>query len=574
MKLVSLHIIGYKNLKDLTIDFSTANGRALIIGTNGSGKSNLIEVLSAIFSACYNQQKTVKPDFKFELVYTFGKGSTFPMSFPIAFGPQKVVISNLSGELSIAANDNIIKVQDWGGYLPKHTIAVYSGEETRLWETYYFDYYNDFNKQYIDAKPYKTLKMLYFNKYYWDLFASILSIHDIEEHKQFLETINISNIEKIKCAFDAKNIKENKNIIAKKILQFINPLNLDEVEISLDDYNSLKEVIEGYEQDILFNMMVLVLYKGFKIITKFEIVCQNGRVIKDLSEGEKKLLLIYGALNLIDGENLILFDEPDAHLHEGRKKEVYELLNQESESQILITSHSPTMTNLFDKNELFVLTKQDGKICLLDEDKKHAISRLTDGIWCAEAQCVLLEGGQDLLLVEGKGDTKYIKKAFSYFKNKDEKYSALNLFVLPFGGTGNCADFIQNIIEAGIINRKIIALFDADGSGRAKFSELVGRNGTTYTTKVYTLNNDVKALLLPKPDGNTNDEFMIEDYFDLSGYDAERERRYALCKGAKDKGEFKFSPKKYISEHCDEIGYEGFQLLCDKLLGILEGWSE
>mgnify|MGYP003415114351 CR=1 FL=1 len=81
----------------------------------------------------------------------------------------------------------------------------------------------------------KTLKMLYFNKYYWDLFASILSIHDIEEHKQFLETINISNIEKIKCTFDAKNIKENKNIIAKKILQFINPLNLDEVEISLDD---------------------------------------------------------------------------------------------------------------------------------------------------------------------------------------------------------------------------------------------------------------------------------------------------------------------------------------------------
>ena len=574
MKLVSLHIIGYKNLKELTIDFSTANGRALIIGTNGSGKSNLIEVLSAIFSACYNQQKTVKPDFKFELVYTFGKGSTFPMSFPIVFGPQKIVISNLSGELSIAVNDNIIKVQDWGGYLPKHTIAVYSGEETRLWETYYFDHYNDFNKQYIDAKPYKTLKMLYFNKYYWDLFASILSIHDIEEHKQFLETINISNIKKIKCTFDAKNIKANKNIIAKKILQFINPLNLDEVEISLDDYNSLKEVIEGYEQDILFNMMVLVLYKGFKIITKFEIVCQNGRVIKDLSEGEKKLLLIYGALNLIDGENLILFDEPDAHLHEGRKKEVYELLNQESESQILITSHSPTMTNLFDKNELFVLTKQDGKICLLDEDKKHAISRLTDGIWCAEAQCVLLEGGQDLLLVEGKGDTKYIKKAFSYFKNKDEKYSALNLFVLPFGGTGNCADFIQNIIEAGIINRKIIALFDADGSGRAKFSELVGRNGTTYTTKVYTLNNDVKALLLPKPDGNTNDEFMIEDYFDLSGYDAERERRYALCKGAKDKGEFKFSPKKYISEHCDEIGYEGFQLLCDKLLGILEGGSE
>lgn len=579
MKLLRLRISGYKNLDDIEFNFSKANRCSLIVGTNGSGKSNLLEVLSAIFFACYNNHKNVKPDFRFELEYiverlrtaTAGGGPSY--AFPL-----KIKIRNVDGKIEVQVYQNnewlYVNKNEWLVVLPEHVIAIYSGEENRLWEDYYFDSYDDYNKQYMSGKPYSTQRMLYFNKYYWDLFASILAVHDIEEHRQFLETINISNINKIKCTFDLKKMRDNKNEMVKEILNIINPENLNEVELSLDKYEELKFLI-GYEQEILFNMMVLVLYKEFKIITDFHVICSNERVIKDLSEGEKKLLVIYGALNIVEGENLILLDEPDAHIHEGIKKGIFDLIKSaNSNNQFIITSHSPTMTNLFDKNELFVLTKQDGKICLLDEDKKHAISRLTDGIWCAEAQCVLLEGGQDLLLVEGKGDTKYIKKAFSYFKNKDEKYSALNLFVLPFGGTGNCADFIQNIIEAGIINRKIIALFDADGSGRAKFSELVGRNGTTYTTKVYTLNNDVKALLLPKPDGNTNDEFMIEDYFDLSGYDAERERRYALCKGAKDKGEFKFSPKKYISEHCDEIGYEGFQLLCDKLLGILEGWSE
>lgn len=574
MKLLKLYVDGYKNLNNINFDFSKANGRALIVGTNGSGKSNLIEVLSAIFYACYYEKKNVEPDFRFELEYIIERLRTARAGGDPSYAlPLRVMIRNVDGKIDVQVYQNnewlYVNKKEWFVVLPEHVIAIYSGEEKRLWEKYYFDSYEDFNKQYMSGEPYSTQRMLYFNKYYWDLFVSILSIHDIEEHRKFLETISILDVGKIKCTFDLAKIRDNKNEMVKEILKIINPNNLKEVEIPLNKYEELKFLI-GYEQEILFNMMVLVLYKKFKIITDFHIICSNERIIKDLSEGEKKLLVIYGALNIVEGENLVLLDEPDAHIHEGIKKEICDLIKSAgAENQFIITSHSPTMTNLFDANELFVLTKQDGTICLLDEDKKHAISRLTDGVWCAEAQCVLLEGGQDLLLVEGKGDTKYIKKAFSYFKNKDEKYNALNLFVLPFGGAGNCADFIQNIIEAGIVNRKIIALFDADGAGREKFSGLVGRDGVAYTEKVYTLDNDVKALLLPKQEGNTNEEFMIEDYFDLSGYEAERERRYALCKGAKDKGEFKFSPKKYISEHCDEIGYEGFQILCDKLLNLL-----
>ena len=47
-----------------------------------------------------------------------------------------------------------------------------------------------------------------------------------------------------------------------------------------------------------------------------------------MSEGEKKMLLIYGALNIIEGENLVLLDEPDAHIHEGIKKDIYDLIKR------------------------------------------------------------------------------------------------------------------------------------------------------------------------------------------------------------------------------------------------------
>lgn len=580
MKLLNLKVWGYKNFEDVEINFSSSQRNTLIVGTNGSGKSNLLEILSAIFAACYQKAKNVMPDFRFELIYViehyrsgaFSGNSSYQVPIVVRLrNPDGIIMMEIQNTYS---DWEIINDIEFESLLPEHVVAVYSGEEKRLWENYYFSSYDDYNKQYMSGKaPYQSQKMIYLNMYYWNLIASILKIHDVEEFGDFLKTsIGLDEVYCIHCKFDITKMKANRNAMAKEMLQIINPEQKEEVEISFNDYNRLKEVC-GYESDVFYNMLVLTLYKDYKIITELTLKSTNGIEIKDLSEGEKKLLLIYGAINIVTGENLYLLDEPDAHLHEGRKKEIFDLIQTVDESHFVITSHSPSLTYMFPVESLQVLVKQDGKVNVLEEDKKRAIHHLTDGIWCAESQCILLESNQDLLLVEGKGDTRYIKKAISYWKGKDEKYSGLNLFILPFGGTGNCADFIENIMEAGVVDRRIVALFDADGSGREKFAKLVGISGSNYTTKVYDVNDKTKALLLPKPVGNTNTEFMIEDYFDLSGYEAERERKYSLCDGAKAKSEFKFSTKKYISEHCDEIGYEGFKILCDKLLLVLDDFS-
>ena len=204
MKLLRLHVSGYKNLEDIEFDFTKANRCALIVGTNGSGKSNLLEVLSAIFFACYNNHKNVKPDFRFELEYIIERLRTGSAGGGPSYAfPLRVIIRNVDGKIEVQVYQNnewlYVDKKEWFVVLPEHVIAIYSGEEKRLWEDYYFDSYDEFNKQYMSGKPYSTQRMLYFNKYYWDLFASILVIHDIEEHKQFLETINISGINKIKC---------------------------------------------------------------------------------------------------------------------------------------------------------------------------------------------------------------------------------------------------------------------------------------------------------------------------------------------------------------------------------------
>ena len=49
MKLDKLWIKDFKNLKDFTIDFDEEQETTVLIGHNGTGKSNLIEALVIIF---------------------------------------------------------------------------------------------------------------------------------------------------------------------------------------------------------------------------------------------------------------------------------------------------------------------------------------------------------------------------------------------------------------------------------------------------------------------------------------------------------------------------------------------
>ena len=68
MRLKNLHIKGYKNIDDLSLDFTHKDGITLIIGNNGCGKSNIIEAVSSIFAGLY-ENRVHKPDFDYSIVY-------------------------------------------------------------------------------------------------------------------------------------------------------------------------------------------------------------------------------------------------------------------------------------------------------------------------------------------------------------------------------------------------------------------------------------------------------------------------------------------------------------------------
>src|SRR5262245_50896753 len=66
MRLDKVTIPEFKNLKDLTIDFDETSPYTVLVGENGSGKSNLIEALAIIFR---DIDLDVEVQFSFDLEY-------------------------------------------------------------------------------------------------------------------------------------------------------------------------------------------------------------------------------------------------------------------------------------------------------------------------------------------------------------------------------------------------------------------------------------------------------------------------------------------------------------------------
>ena len=62
----------FKNLKNVTIDFDQDHWVTVVIGWNGTGKSNVLEALAIIFRDLIGKER--KPAFAFKLAYRMGTG--------------------------------------------------------------------------------------------------------------------------------------------------------------------------------------------------------------------------------------------------------------------------------------------------------------------------------------------------------------------------------------------------------------------------------------------------------------------------------------------------------------------
>ena len=68
MRLLRVYIDGYRNLKNVTVDFDKDSLTTVVIGENGSGKSNLLEAIVEVFRD-YDIGRSALIGFEYEIEY-------------------------------------------------------------------------------------------------------------------------------------------------------------------------------------------------------------------------------------------------------------------------------------------------------------------------------------------------------------------------------------------------------------------------------------------------------------------------------------------------------------------------
>ena len=528
MKLKSLYVKKYKNLSPLTIDFEAGNGLTMIVGNNGSGKSNVLEAISGIFHDLFKEKEGRKITCDYKLEYNLNE--------------IDCVIEQKSGTLrcygeKFKRRDDFIEEN-----APNNIIGLYSGEEDRLWTSFYETYYKSYIKRIKTNRHQERMRLMLINKYYWNVALLTLLLSDNETLKPFIKNdLGIASISKIVLKFNFKYF-DDVNELLKTFINRINPDHKSKIECSLEDLrnNIFYSVLTDENGDILVdenenkllvengvtdtevfqNLTQAYMPKNEKIIRDIIIQIDDDITVEQLSEGEKKLILVKTVLEILsDEKTLILMDEPDAHLHEGRKPALYSLMKEHPNRQIIIATHSPVMAQMANEKELLMLEYEGGKSMLLTEEKIDKIKHLSGTSWDVIGQSMILKSNRPLVVFEGKTDVMYVKRALELLKLEKPQYASLNVDFLNANGAGNVKSFVDNLKEFVPATKKIIIFFDRDNAGKDGVQAVTGISKNDERVAHYNdiIQDNIITSFIPYKVGINEGDFLIEDYFSWDG---------------------------------------------------------
>ena len=559
MRITSIYIKEFKNIKEQTLQIDSSSHYCALIGINGSGKSNWLEAISLFLQGMYT-----KKEIPFEYIIEYEiDGKRYKRQKSHAY-----------------IND--LQVRNESMRYPK-VIACYSGEETRLWqdafEMYYMTYFNKAIKNII-SEP----EMLYLNKYSWNLALLALMCSENNEEKIFLKDyIGIDDLSQIEIEFriNTKRLDRYQENDVKVLLNRLKPdgnglAKVAMSELATYDINA-KNNAEFCRK--MFNFLYLAsmpkangINKIDKVIERIDIKLQNKTSLRELSEGEKKLILINCITKILaDDTTIILLDEPDAHVHIGHKYNIIKTFST-FKGQIILTTHSPSLCKFMEPKAI-VRTEQ-GTI-------KPVANELDAGKYLADNNDILrlLFSINHIVITEGKTDCQYIKKAIELYSN--EYPELVDIEFISVGGTDGdvVKEFLTKIRE--IEGRKIIVLVDRDTAGENCANKLLQKREKllkkNINCEIIDKDREQYFLMIPPLKADQSD-FLIEDYFGrekikelaLKCIEKHYGENVSLNSFPKVKDKIKCDDLKVFCSTATKKDMKGFLPLLDKLKEIIK----
>jgi predicted ATPase len=394
MRIDWLKIPAYRNLRNFEINFDESQSTTVLLGHNGSGKSNLLEAIVEIFRELESGKA---PSFAYSIRYT-----CYNSSIEVDADPDA------KRRLSIKANGKAVSLTEFNKnrdrYLPQYIFGYYSGWSSRLEKQ--FDektrrYYDEVLRNADDDMPLR--RFFFCRKEYSQLVLLAFFLENDPKAKQLLgDYLEIESFETALFVmrrpwwgrsgkaredeiidprfWNARGafrpflgrlwdnaqapIRNNETVerdvrhrgeTTERIYLFIK--NEKQLESLRQQYESTKLFFSNLESlflcDLIDEVRVKVKKKDGSRVT-----------FNQLSEGEQQLLTVLGLLLFTqDDESLYLLDEPDTHLNPIWTYEYLKLLQDNiraEKGQLLVATHDPLMISSLYKNQVRTLAQEEG----------------------------------------------------------------------------------------------------------------------------------------------------------------------------------------------------------------------
>ena len=190
MRILSLKIPVYKNLRDIDLSFESTL-ITLLVGQNGLGKSNLIEILASIFKDLYSFRE--KKQYKEEASY----GSSFDYTLEYECRNKIIKIQYIDGDIKFYKKNNRTKEYNNISFarfkkesnllLPNRIVGYYSGENKRikdLWNNYLDKYQSEQMRLYKSPLNNKNRSKIFFSENFHSQLV-LFTLFIYREHPNF-----------------------------------------------------------------------------------------------------------------------------------------------------------------------------------------------------------------------------------------------------------------------------------------------------------------------------------------------------------------------------------------------------
>lgn len=409
MRLDKVFIDGFKNLKQLEVDFDESRLTTVLIGQNGAGKSNLIEALAVVFSHVDLRSAALR--FKFRVTYRIQARKAK------AGDLTQVVLSNMTGESAIEIDGKPVTRAEFernkSEWFPDLVLGYYSGSGSRLervFDKHQTNYYKAIARNNDEDACYQALsaRRLFYCRHIHGVMALLTQFAFPEKSAKKLlkEMVRITGFHSVLTLFRepwyakggrSKKLGEAENFwgaegpagrtahLLKSLAFHPFPLTgnaiddyrekrQDEAQFAtfLNEAAAIQSLQDTFSDDAdmfyaLEALDVSDLIRELNVWVTRENDSSGDIEYSDLSDGERQLLMVMGLLRIARGKRvLFLLDEPDTHLNPHWQLSYLRLIEEwtgtaadADNCHIVLTSHNPLTISALSRDEIRVIAQAD-----------------------------------------------------------------------------------------------------------------------------------------------------------------------------------------------------------------------